>query len=116
MSREKLLLKTLQVFTQLNLLFGGISVVSAIITWLTLKMGLYQQVAFIPSTLRDVLFVIFVTYWEFWFILAVPPIIGYLRLSRKEPKYWGLTVTNIAPVLILFVIKMVYGFQVPGLD
>jgi hypothetical protein len=115
MDSRELLLRVLQAFTQINLLFGAVSVVSAVISWLTLGLGMYQQVSYIPAMIRDLLFTGFVSYWEFWFLLAGPPIIGYLKISREDPRYWGLTLTNLAPVLVLYVIKILYGFMVPGI-
>ena len=115
MDNSELVLGALQAFTQLNLLFGVVSVMSAFISWLTLGLGMYQQVSFIPSIIRDLLFTGFVAYWEFWFLLAGPPIVGYLKISREDPRYWGLTLTNLAPVLVLYLIKILNGFMVPGI-
>jgi len=56
--------------------------------------------------------VVFVFYWTFWVILTVPPIAGALYLSRKEPDYYRFAVQNVAAVVVLYLVKLIFNFDI----
>jgi hypothetical protein len=111
MNLKSVFKRLLPSWTLLNLVLTVMSIVSAIILYLTNTL--------FPST-RQVLqltvisFVnaLFLFYWTFWILLIGPPIFGALYLSRTEPDYYRFAVQNIAAVVVLFVIKIAFNFDI----
>ena len=88
-----------------------LSVVSAIILYLTKTLFPATQ-GILQFTVISLVNTIFVVYWTFWFILATPPIVGALYFSRNEPEYYRYAVQCLAAVVILFIVKIVFNFNI----
>lgn len=113
-------LTILKIFTYLFsaihiLLFLG-TVISVCLAWCSRQPhevlgGLH---IYIPHIFGTLAYASFVIYWLWWYVVTVPAIIGSLYLyGNVEKKYAILAASNAVMVLILYAIKMSYGFQIP---
>jgi len=97
------------------LLFLG-TVISVCLAWCSRQPyeglgGLHTYISHIFGTLAYTSFII---YWLWWYVVAVPAIIGSLYLyGNVEKNYAILATSNAVMVLTLYAIKMSYGFQIP---
>ncbi len=98
-------------WTLLNLVLTVMSVVSAIILYLTKTLFPSTQ-ELLQFTVVSFVNALFLFYWTFWIFLAVPPIIGALYISRTEPDYYKFAVQNIIAVIVLFIVKLVFNFDI----
>ena len=87
------------------------SIVSAIILFVTQTLFPSTQ-GLLEFTVVSLVNAIFIFYWTFWFILTVPPIAGALYLSRTEPDYYRFAVQNVAAVVVLYIVKFVFNFDI----
>ena len=101
-------------WTLLNLILAVVSVISAIILYLTNTLFPSSQ-SILEFTLVSFANTIFLIYWTFWFFLAGPPIIGALYLSRTEPDYYRFAVQNVVAVVVLYIVKILFNFDIIGL-
>jgi hypothetical protein len=101
-------------WTLLNLILAVVSVISAIILYLTNTLFPSSQ-SILEFTLVSFSNTIFLIYWTFWFFLAGPPIIGALYLSRTEPDYYRYAVQNVTAVVVLYIVKILFNFDIIGL-
>ena len=97
-------------WTLLNLVLTVISIVSAIILYITNTLFPSTQ-GILQFTVVSLVNTVFVVYWTFWFILTGPPILGALYFSRTEPDYYRFAVQNIAAVIVLFIVKLIFIFD-----
>jgi hypothetical protein len=98
-------------WTLLNLVLTVISIVSAIILYITKTLFPSTQ-GILQFTVISLVNTVFIVYWTFWAFLAGPPILGALYLSRAEPEYYRFAVQNIAAIIVLFVVKLVFNFDI----
>jgi hypothetical protein len=98
-------------WTLFNLILTVISVISGIILYIT-KNVFPSSASLLEFTLVSLLNMVFIVYWTFWFILTVPPIMGALYLSRHEPGYYRFAVQNVAAVVVLYLVKLVFNFNI----
>jgi hypothetical protein len=101
-------------WTLLNLILTLISIISAIILYLTNTLYPSSQ-SLLEFTLISLVNTVFLVYWTFWFILAIPPIVGALYFSRTEPDYYRFAVQNVAAVVVLYIVKILFNFDLIGL-
>ena len=111
MDLQSLFKRILPGWTLLNLVLTVISVVSAIILYVTQTLFPSTQ-GLLEFTVISFVNAVFVAYWTFWFILTVPPIIGALYFSRTEPDYYRFAVQNVAAVVILYILKFAFNFNI----
>ena len=95
----------------MNLILTVISVVSAIILYVTQTLFPSTQ-GLLQFTVISLVNAVFLVYWTFWFVLTIPPIAGALYLSRKEPDFYRYAVQNVAAVVILYLVKLVFNFDI----
>lgn len=95
----------------MNLILTVISVVSAIILYVTNTLFPSTQ-GLLQFTVISLVNAVFLVYWTFWFFLTVPPIAGALYLSRKEPDLYRYAVQNVAAVAVLYIVKLVFNFDI----
>ena len=98
-------------WTLFNLILTLVSMISAVIIYLTNTVFPSGQ-SLLEFTLISLLNTVFLIYWTFWFILAGPPIIGALYLSREEPDYYRFAIQNLAAVLFLYIMKLLFNFDI----
>jgi hypothetical protein len=98
-------------WTLLILFLTVFSVVSAIILYVTKTLFPATQ-GILQFTVVSLVNTLFVVYWTFWFILAGPPILGALYFSRTEPDYYRYAVQCVAAVIVLFIVKLVFNFDI----
>jgi hypothetical protein len=98
-------------WTLLNLVLTVISVVSAIILYITKNLFPSTQ-GILQFTVVSLVNTVFIVYWTFWFILAGPPILGALYFSRTESDYYRYAVQNVAAIIILFIVKIIFNFDI----
>jgi hypothetical protein len=66
----------------------------------------------LPNILTTVLYVGFVLYWLYWFIIAIPAVLGSICLYiYTEKRHVLLIALNIAMVLLLYGVKIAHDFQ-----
>jgi hypothetical protein len=96
------------------LLFLG-TVISVCLAWCSRQSsGLGSLHIYIPDIFETLVYACFVIYWLWWYVVAVPAIIGSFYLyGNLEKKYAILITSNVVIILILYAIKMTYGFQIP---
>ncbi|TFH39187.1 MAG: hypothetical protein E4G94_11320 [ANME-2 cluster archaeon] len=97
------------------LLFLG-TVISVCLAWCSSQPyeGLGGLHIYIPHIFGTFAYASFVIYWLWWYVVAVPAIIGSLYLyGNAEKKYAILAASNTVMVLIHYAIKITYGFQIP---
>jgi len=111
MDLQGLFKRILPGWTLLNLVLTVISVVSAIILYVTQTLFPSTQ-GLLEFTVISLVNAIFVAFWTFWFILVVPPIIGALYFSRSEPDYYRFAVQNVVAVVILYILKFAFNFNI----
>ena len=111
MDVKALLARVIPHWTLLNLGLTGVSVVSAAILFFT-KTLLPATESLLEFTVVSLINMVFLLYWSLWFVTAAPPIIVSLYLSREDPDYYRYAVQNAAAVLVLYVLKMLFGFDV----
>jgi signal transduction histidine kinase len=114
MDLKALFKRVLPGWTLLNLILTLISIISAVILYLTNTLFPSSQ-SLLEFTLISLINTVFLVYWTFWFILAIPPIIGGLYFSRTEPDYYRYAVQNVAAVVVLYIVKILYNFDIIGL-
>lgn len=95
----------------MNLILTVISIVSAIILYVTQTLFPSTQ-GLLQFTVISLVNAVFLVYWTFWFVLTIPPIAGALYLSRKEPDFYRYAVQNVAAVVVLFLVKLVFNFDI----
>jgi len=103
--------KTVPYWTLLNLILSVVSLLSGAILYVTNTLFPSTQ-SILQFTIVSILNTFFIVFWTFWFILVIPPIIGSLYLSRTEPDYYKYAVQNVIAVVILFIVKLVFGFNI----
>ncbi len=101
-------------WTLLNLALTLISVISAVILYVTNTVYPQSQ-NLLEFTLVSLVNTLFLIYWTFWFVLAIPPIIGALYCSRTEPDYYRFAVQNVAAVVVLYIVKILFNFDIIGM-
>ena len=111
MNFQKLFKRVLPKWTLINLLLTIISVISAIILYITDTLYPSTQ-GILEFTLISLVNTLFIVYWTFWFILAIPPILGALYFSRTEPDYYRFAVQNVASIVILYLVKLIFNFNI----
>lgn len=114
MDLKALFKRILPSWTLLNLILTVFSVVSAVILYVTNTLFPSTQ-SLLEFTLISFLNTVFLVYWTFWFLLTVPPIVGALYLSRIEPDYYRYAVQNVAAVIVLYIVKLAFNFDILGL-
>ena len=114
MDPKALFKKILPGWTLLNIILTLISIISAVILYLTNTLFPSSQ-SLLEFTLISLVNTVFLVYWTFWFILAVPPIVGALYLSRIEPDYYRFAVQNVVAVVVLYIMKILFNFDLIGL-
>ncbi|MCW4051149.1 MAG: hypothetical protein NWE89_15610 [Candidatus Bathyarchaeota archaeon] len=102
--------KVLPYWTKLNLLLAAVSIVSAIILWISHSVYPVTE-GLLGFTIISLINSLFLIYWTFWFILAVPPIVLGLYLSRIDDAYYSVAIQNVAAVVVLYIIKLMFGFD-----
>ena len=66
----------------------------------------------LPNILTTTLYLGFVLYWLCWFITSIPAVLGSICLCIYiKKRYAVLAVLNAAMVLLLYGVKIAYGFQ-----
>ena len=95
----------------MNLILTVISIVSAIILYVTQTLFPSTQ-GLLQFTVISLVNAVFLVYWTFWFVLTIPPIVGALYLSRKEPDFYRYAVQNVAAVVVLYLVKLVFNFDI----
>ena len=95
----------------MNLILTVISIVSEIILYVTQTLFPSTQ-GLLQFTVISLVNAVFLVYWTFWFVLTIPPIAGALYLSRKEPDFYRYAVQNVAAVVVLFLVKLVFNFDI----
>ena len=98
-------------WTLLNLVLTVVSVISAIILYLTNSLFPSTQ-ELLQFTVISIVNAVFLIYWTFWYIIVVPPIVGALYFSRTEPDYYRYAVQCVVAVVILFIVKIVFNFDI----
>jgi len=111
MDLQRIFKRILPGWTLVNLILTILSVLSAIILYVTQTLFPYTQ-GLLQFTVISLVNVVFVFYWTFWVILTVPPIAGALYLSRKEPDYYRFAVQNVAAVVVLYLVKLIFNFDI----
>ena len=111
MDLQNIFKRILPGWTLLNLILTVLSIVSAVILYVTQTLFPSTQ-GLLEFTVVSLVNAIFIFYWTFWFILTVPPIAGALYLSRKEPDYYRFAVQNVAAVVVLYLVKLVFDFNI----
>lgn len=111
MDIQSLFKRILPGWTLLNLILTVISVVSAIILYITQTLFPATQ-GVLQFTVISLVNAVFIFYWTFWFFLTVPPIAGALYFSRTEPDYYRFAVQNVAAMVVLYVVKIVFNFDI----
>ena len=111
MNFKELFVRLLPYWTLVNLGLAAVSVVSAGILFLTREMYPVTE-SLLQFTLVSLMNVLFLFYWSLWFVVAVPPIIGGLYLSRENPDYYRFAFQNTVAVVVLYLIKILFGFDV----
>ena len=111
MDIQNIFKRILPSWTLLNLILTVLSIVSAILLYVTQTLFPSTQ-GLLEFTVVSLVNAIFIFYWTFWFILTVPPIAGALYLSRKEPDYYRFAVQNVAAVVVLYLVKLVFDFNI----
>jgi hypothetical protein len=101
-------------WTLLNLVLTVISVVSAIILYLTNTLFPSTQ-ELLQFTVISIVNAVFLVFWTFWYLIVVPPVIGALYFSRTEPDYYRFAVQNVVAVVILYLIKIIFHFDILAL-
>ena len=114
MDPKALFKKVLPGWTLLNLILTLISIISAVILYLTNTLFPSSQ-SLLEFTLISLVNTVFLVYWTFWFIIAVPPIVGALYFSRTEPDYYRFAVQNVAAVVVFYIMKILFNFDLIGL-
>ena len=110
MDIKGLLKRILPKWTLFNLIVTAISIVSAIIVYLTQNV-LPQGLDLLQLTVVGILNMIFILYWTMWFIFAVPPIAIGLYFRNENEGYYILAVQNLIAVITLYAIKIVFNFD-----
>ena len=111
MDLQRIFKRILPGWTLVNLILTILSVLSAIILYVTQTLFPSTQ-GLLQFTVISLVNVVFVFYWTFWVILTVPPIAGALYLSRKEPDYYRFAVQNVAAVVVLYLVKLIFNFDI----
>jgi hypothetical protein len=110
MDFKGLIKRILPRWTQLNLIITAISVVSAVIVYLTQNV-LPAGLDLLQLTVVALLNMIFLLYWSLWYIIAVPPIVAGLYFSKENQGYYILAVQNVIAVVILYALKVAFRFD-----
>jgi len=111
MDLQSLFKRLIPGWTLLILFLTVLSVVSAVILYITRTLFPATQ-GILQFTVVSLVNTLFVVYWTFWFVLATPPIVGALYFSRTEPDYYRYAVQCVAAVVILFIVKIVFNFDI----
>ena len=97
-------------WTLFNLIVTAISIVSAVIIYLT-KNLLPSGLDVLQLTVVALLNMIFILYWSLWYIFVVPPIVAGLYFSRENQGYYILAVQNVIAVVVLYALKIAFNFD-----
>lgn len=114
MDLKALFKRILPGWTLLNLILTIISILSAAILYITNTLFPSSQ-SILEFTLISLVNAVFLLYWTFWFFLAGPPILGALYFSRTEPDYYRFAVQNVVAVVVLYIVKILFNFDIIGL-
>jgi len=110
MDFKGLIKRILPRWTQFNLIITAISVVSAIIVYLT-QNELPSGLDLLQLTVVAFLNMIFLLYWALWYLIAVPPIVAGLYFSKENQGYYILAVQNVIAVVVLYALKVAFKFD-----
>jgi hypothetical protein len=110
MDYKAILKRILPRWTLLNIIVTAISIVSAVIIYLTQNV-LPQGLDILQLTVVGLLNMIFILYWSLWYIFAVPPIVIGLYFREENEGYYILAVQNLIAVAILYAIKIAFNFD-----
>ncbi len=110
MDFKGLIRRILPRWTQLNLIITAMSVVSAVIVYLTQNL-LPAGLDLLQLTVVALLNMIFLLYWSLWYIIAVPPIVAGLYFSKENQGYYILAVQNVIAVVVLYALKVAFRFD-----
>jgi hypothetical protein len=110
MDFKGLIRRILPRWTQLNLIITAMSVVSAVIVYLTQNV-LPAGLDLLQLTVVALLNMIFLLYWSLWYIIAVPPIVAGLYFSKENQGYYILAVQNVIAVVVLYALKVAFRFD-----
>jgi len=110
MDFKGLIKRILPRWTQFNLIITAISVVSAIIVYLTQNV-LPSGLDLLQLTVVAFLNMIFLLYWALWYLIAVPPIVAGLYFSKENQGYYILAVQNVIAVVVLYALKVAFKFD-----
>ena len=110
MDFKGLIKRILPRWTQLNLIITAISVVSAVIVYLTQNV-LPAGLDLLQLTVVALLNMIFLLYWSLWYVIAVPPIVAGLYFSKENQGYYILAVQNVIAVVVLYALKVAFRFD-----
>ncbi len=110
MDFKGLIKRILPRWTQLNLIITAISVVSAVIVYLTQNV-LPAGLDLLQLTVVALLNMIFLLYWSLWYIIAVPPIVAGLYFSKENQGYYILAVQNVIAIVVLYALKVAFRFD-----
>ena len=111
MDFQSIFKRILPSWTLVNLILTILSVVSAVILYITQTLFPSTQ-GLLQFTVVSLLNAIFIFYWTFWSILTIPPIAGSLYLSRVEPDFYRYAVQNVAAVVVLYLVKLIFNFDI----
>ena len=110
MDFKGLIKRILPRWTQFNLIITAMSVVSAIIVYLTQNV-LPAGLDLLQLTVVAFLNMVFLLYWALWYIIAVPPIVAGLYFSKENQGYYILAVQNVIAVVVLYALKIAFRFD-----
>ena len=110
MDFKGLIKRILPRWTQLNLIITAISVVSAVIVYLTQNV-LPAGLDLLQLTVVALLNMIFLLYWSLWYIIAIPPVVAGLYFSKENQGYYILAVQNVIAVVVLYALKVAFRFD-----
>ncbi len=110
MDFKGLIKRILPRWTQLNLIITAISVVSAVIVYLTQNV-LPAGLDLLQLTVVALLNMIFLLYWSLWYIIAIPPVVAGLYFSKENQGYYILAVQNVIAIVVLYALKVAFRFD-----
>ena len=111
MDFQSLFKRIIPSWTLLILFLTVLSIVSGIILYVTKTLFPATQ-GILQFTVVSLVNTVFVVYWTFWFILATPPIVGALYFSRTDPDYYTYAVQCVVAVVVLFIVKLLFNFDI----
>ena len=92
-----------------NISLALISLASFVSAWLSYNVGGLQFIV-MPSIINTLLYAVFVIYWRFWYVFALPAIL--LNYYSEDPSRKRLIIT-LASIALILVIQFLYGYKLP---